>query len=287
MNNKGPIYFLPQYPCSVRLLGRILFLAMLQLRRLRAVILAAVLATVPSRATPTSAAPVSSSAPSAAPVSSSAPDPAEPLEEPFGDRDRMRGRVGLGQIFGVGILPVPGLGLHLDLGFQWRRFAMSIEGRFLGTPNFSLDTNRSARAFLVLGVVSICYDVWPFPRPLYSLEWCPFVGIGRLGLEPVNSDGSWGIADAHPFDGMVGMRFLVGWQFSHKNAPEFRLKPFVEMNVGFVRNRVSWNNIDVWDANPPVGGVLGIELSAVLSQPATWNRPAPSKTVTVLARSTP
>jgi hypothetical protein len=117
----------------------------------------------------------------------------------------------------------------------------------------------------------------PLPGPLYSLEGCPFVGIGRLGLEPVykNNAPRWGIVGAHPFDGMVGTRFLVGWQLFRKIGPELRLKPFVEVSFGFVYKRVSLNNVEVWEANPPIGGVLGVELSAVLNQPATWDKPAP------------
>jgi len=186
----------------------------------------------------------------------------------------MRGRAGINTIFGVGVLPIPAYGVGVGLGFQWRRFALAVEGRFLGTPNFSVAPDRSAFAVLGLGIVSACYQT-PLPRPLYSFEACPFAGAGRLHVQPVVDEDTpgYGVASAHPFTAMGGLRALVGWQISHAKAPDLYLKAFAEFNVGFLRNRISFNNIDVWGTFPPVGVVLGIEFSMVMNQPAKWADP--------------
>jgi hypothetical protein len=273
----------------VRLVGRTLLPAMDQVRRLRTplVILAAAVA-VPSGASPASAAPGSSAAPSATPGSSAAPQvPQSPDDEPFGDSDRMRGRASMGTAFGVGFLPSPGFGASAALGFQWRRFSMAVEGRVLLTPSFSLDRDHSAFAGLVVGILSMCYQMASLPSPLYTLDFCPIIGAGRIIVQPLNEDNqpNYFASTAHPFTAMTGVRFPVTWQISQHKWPEFYLRTFLEGEIGLVRSHMSFNNVTVWDKMPPAGLTIGIEVSIVAEQPRKWAKPDPDPPAVTEARS--
>ena len=149
----------------------------------------------------------------------------------------MRAKIFANTVFGIGILPAPAFGLSLGTGFQWRRFSLSAEGRFAGTPNFSVSADRSAISLLILGIISGCYQA-PLPRPFYSFEGCPFIGAGRLYVEPQpkgKEDTLFGVAEAHPFTMMFGLRVPFAWQISRTKAPDFYLKVFAELDGGILR----------------------------------------------------
>jgi hypothetical protein len=246
------------------------------------------LRTPPPPPKPSTAPPVSSAAPSDAPVSTRAPGSVEsPDDDSFGDSDLMRGRASMGTAFGVGVLPIPGLGPSAALGFQWRRFSMAVEGRVLLTPSFRLDQDHSAWAGLVLGILSICYQMASLPSPLYTLDFCPIIGAGRIIVQTLNEDNqpNYFASTAHPFTLMVGLRFPVTWQISQHKWPEFYLRTFLEGEIGLVRSRVSFNNVTLWDKVPPAGLTIGIEVSIVAKQPRKWAKPDPDPPTASEARS--
>ena len=226
----------------------------------------------------------------AAPVSTraaSGPARMEAVEDDsFGDLDRMRGRGALGVSFGVGVLPAPGFGPSAAFGLQWRHFGMAVEGRILFTPDFSIDQDHAAYAMLGLGILGFCYAM-DLPRPLRSVEFCPFLGAGRLVVQPVRKENQpdYFTSAAHPFVLMSGVRLPFTWQAAFDALPDLYFKTFVEFDAGLLRNHVSLNNVTIWGDAPPVGFTLGIEASVVVNQPRAWDRPDPAKRAAAGARA--
>ena len=222
-------------------------------------------------------------APDASPVAS-------PVEDDVDIDDRIRGRADAGLAFGVGLLPAPGLGLDAAIGFQWRQFSLSVEGRTLHTLNFSITPDHAAYAALGLGLLSLCYRLGSLPRPLFSFEFCPMIGAGRIFIGPVQTENQphyYVVAEAHPFTVITGIRLPVNWQSMPTRAPFFYWRAFLEGDVGLLQNHVSFNNVPVWGDLPPYGLTMGLEFSVVVNEPRSWTHAHPDAAPVSVAHPEP
>lgn len=235
-------------------------------------LLTAVLTTAPARAAP--AEPASSAPPAAAPASSPAPapaSPAKPADESFENVERVRPETSFATIASVGILPASAFGVSAGFGFRWRFASLGAEGRYLHTPSFLLVKERAATAQILLGLLNACINhQGNLPLGIDAWQACAVAGAGAFSLVPVEESPGSSLAAVRPLMAIVGPRLGVAWQVSSG----IYIKTFFEFHASLARVNLTFNGREKSDAFSVVGGLFGLQLSAVLNQPARWNRPA-------------